>query len=165
MERSFWEIYWEPVVDFLSAASKLTECLMTIAKGRVPGTVPVALDDYALAFHGLNGLAETARWMLDPARDGSLQERLETPTLLSALAMQALRDLVRRRTLQICANETCRNLFGSAAYQARYCSPRCRLTVNKRTVRRNLREKKRESVRSAGVLGRSGDARKTTRKG
>ena len=139
-ERAFWELYQEPVRDFLDAAHLFTEALMTIARGRETKTGASALDDYTLAFHDLNGFAEPARWMVEPASDG-LEERWVTPTPLAGLAMLVLRDLRRGRQLRICANETCQNLYGSARYQSLYCSPRCRLTVNKRTLRRSQREK------------------------
>ena len=139
-ERAFWEIYQEPVRDFLDAAHSFTETLMTIAKGRETKTGASALDDYTLAFHDLNGFAEPARWVVEPASDGMV-ERWVTPTLLAGLAMLALQDLRCGRQLRICANETCQNLFGSARYQSLYCSRRCRLTVNKRALRRSQREK------------------------
>ena len=151
-ERSFWEFYQEPVRDFLGAAYSFAEVLMTIAKGPETKRGVSALDDYTLAFHDLNGFAEPAHWIVEPAIDG-LQERWVTPTLLAGLSMLALRDLRRGRQLRICTNETCQNLFGSTRYQSLYCSRRCRLTVNKRTLRRSQREKAERTA--ASKRGRS----------
>ena len=144
----FWEVYQEPVDDFVSAAETLADALWMLGQPRPRSGISPLIDDHALAVHTLNDLADQARWMVEPTRDRKFVERWVTPTPLSALAMLALRDLVRRRALRICANDTCRNLFGSVAYQARYCSPRCRHTVNKRTVRRNRREQEKREQRA-----------------
>ena len=138
----FWALYQEPVEEFFGAAALLERALTTLAKGRETlgdrKTRPSAVDDYSLAVHKLNSYVGTVRWCLEPEQDRFVQ-RWMSPALFSSLAMMALQDVASHRAPRICL--TCQGLFVSSAYQARYCSVRCRQTMNKRTFRENVRRK------------------------
>jgi hypothetical protein len=51
----------------------------------------------------------------------------------------ALLDLTERRRVLTC--RTCGRVFVSAAYQALYCSERCRSTAQKRAYRARIRRR------------------------
>jgi hypothetical protein len=138
---AFFELYQEPVDEFLEAATQLTDAISTIARIKtLPHPDFGPQTDFALALNKLNGLAAAVRSRFDADDDGSLVEARIAPTLLASLALTALQDLLGGRQPRICQNPTCHRLYVSGAYQARYCSDRCRLTVNKRTYRQGLRE-------------------------
>ena len=138
----FWGLYREPVREFIDAATLLEQALTRLAKGR--GTfadgerskTPSAVDDYGLAIDDLNSYASTVRWCLEPELNKFVQ-RWKSPSLFSSLAMMVLQDISGGQVPRACP--TCGGIFVSAAYQATYCSQRCRQTMNKRTVRKNAR--------------------------
>ena len=142
--EEFWTLYREPVHEFFRVATFLERALTTLAKGRgtfadgTPSQTASVVDDYALAVHELNAYASTVRWSLEPEQ-GKFVQRWTSPSLFSSLAMMVLQDISGGQVPRTC--RTCGGVFISPAYQARYCSPRCRHTMNKRAVRKNARTK------------------------
>mgnify|MGYP003140690864 CR=1 FL=1 len=53
-----------------------------------------------------------------------------------------------RRWARVLECLTCQERFVSSAYQARYCSSRCRRTMNQRTTRKNARAKMQQQARA-----------------
>ena len=142
-EDAFFWLYSEPIDEFLRAAGELIGALETVAWSKAqdrPDFGP--LSAFANAIHELNGLAAATRPVSWPQGDGSLRDLWVAPTLLASLARMALQDLTRGNEVRFCANPTCHRLYVSSAYQARYCSEKCRHTVNKRAFRRNRRTNK-----------------------
>ena len=80
----------------------------------------------------LHALTRTVRPTLLPS-DGVLRQEWLSTSLLGTLAMMALLDLTEQRRILTC--ETCGGVFVTKAYQARYCSDRCRFTAQKRRHR------------------------------
>ncbi len=134
----FWKRYGEPVDFFLNAIVTLYGAVTTIAKNRrdtkkLDRKGAVFLAD---AIVTLSALAAPASAALTFANDRSgLQQRWVAPSLLSSLALMAQQDLATG-SVRICANETCRQLFTSSAYNAVSCGEKCRNTKNKRTWRK-----------------------------
>ena len=144
----FFQMYQEPIEEFFRAASELIDALETIA--RIAGQESQDSDsrfNLRSAINVLDGLASATRLHHQLTNDDGLVEQWIAPTLLSSLALMAFHDLAGGRELRNCENRTCSRLYVSGAYQARYCSERCRQTVNKRTFRQNERLKKRARMR------------------
>ena len=80
----------------------------------------------------LHALTRTIRPTLLPS-DGVLRQEWLSTSLLGTLAMMVLLDLTERRRILTC--EKCGGVFVTKAYQARYCSDRCRFTAQKRRHR------------------------------
>ena len=142
---AFWQLYQEPVKTFFDNATLLERAMTTLAKGRgtfANGAISDSskVDDYALAIHDLNSYAGTIRWSLTE-ENGAFVQRWASPALFASLAMMVLQNLAGGQTVRTC--RTCGGVFMSSAYQAQYCSTRCRQTMNKRTVRRKARTKNR----------------------
>ena len=126
----------------MNTAAWLQEKLTTLAKGRETtddGRVVPYPDDYVLAIHELNDHVGTVRWFLQQRPDGFMQ-RWGSPSLFTSLVLRALQDVTSAKRPLICL--TCRRLFVSSAHQARYCSVRCRHTMNKRTYRKTCGQQK-----------------------
>ncbi len=147
----FWTIYAEPLKVFLDAAAELSRALEDISRGRgnlgqskTRSRKASPIDDFGLAIGQLTGYTSTVRLSFDPSTD-DITQRWVAPTLFASLAMTALQDLASRERLRTCVQ--CGRLFASRAYQARYCSLRCRRTVNKRTYRKRVKEKTRTARR------------------
>ena len=103
-------------------------------------------DDRRAIWNGmkaLNALVSPASSALWPLRDGSFEQRWVSPSLLASLAMMVLQDLTEHRRILRCT--TCGRIFVSAAYQAQYCSAKCRSTAQKRAYRERVRQKEAES--------------------
>ena len=153
LTQKFWALYHEPIEEFIDTAALLEEHLTTLAKDRetVPGFTIRSVDNYALAIHALNEYVETVRWHLQQTPDGMVQ-RWASPSLFTSLVLMALQDVAGAKRPRICL--TCRRLFVSPAYQARYCSVRCRYTMNKRTYRKRAASKSRRRRKSPATSGR-----------
>ncbi|MBA2669254.1 MAG: hypothetical protein H0U67_02660 [Gemmatimonadetes bacterium] len=132
---TFFEQYQEPLRDFLEAAAELTVPILALGRRTKDETAP--RENAIVALACLSGIASATRSRFRLTSDGEILEHWVAPNLLSALAMKALRDMAGGHEFLRCENHKCRGLFTSRAYQARYCSTRCRGTVNKRVQRRN----------------------------
>jgi hypothetical protein len=83
-------------------------------------------------------LAAGARPMLAVGPTG-LTRAWRAKSLLGAFAAMAWLDLTGRGRIADC--DECGRPYVSGAYQARYCSPRCRNTALKRAYRARLRRR------------------------
>ena len=153
LTQKFWALYHEPIEEFIGTAALLEGHLTTLAKDRetVPDFTIVSVDNYALAIHALNEYVETVRWHLQQTPGGMVQ-RWTSPSLFTSLVLMALQDVAGAKRPRICL--TCRRLFVSPAYQARYCSVRCRHTMNKRTYRKRAASKSRRRRKNPATRGR-----------
>ena len=135
-DAAFWRMYAEPLDVFLDAAAAVSWLLATIAGG--PDTIGqnrVSSDprvDYAWAISTLNGCAR-AQLDFQPTKMTKISQHFIAPTLFASLALTALQDLAGQK---FHACKKCGRLYVSRAYQTRYCSTRCRATINKRTYRK-----------------------------
>jgi hypothetical protein len=129
---SFWESYAEPLQDFLSGARALRELLIAIRVQRTSG--PQA--DHAALSGGLpivvSALAAPAGLGAELGKPGRIGLNWVGNSLLASLTMMLLEDLSGGRALQC----QCGQLFVSHAYQARYCSRRCRWRFEQRESRK-----------------------------
>lgn len=147
---SFWEIYAEPLQDFLSGARALRELLSAIRLQRTPNLRALHAD-----FTG--GLPIVINSLVAPSGLGALMGRRGRiglnwvgNSLLASIATMLLEDLSKAQALQC----PCGQLFVSNAYQAHYCSPRCRW----RFEQRNFRKKENRSAQ------RNRDGQRSTEK-
>ena len=148
LSEKFWALYCEPVEEFMDTATWLKEELTTLAQGRETtddGRAVSYPDDYALTIHALNDRVGTVRWFLQQRPDGFVPQ-WGSPSLFTSLVLMALQDVAGAKRPRLC--RTCRGLFVSPAYQARYCSVRCRHTMNKRTYRTRAASKSRRRRKS-----------------
>ena len=151
LSEKFWALYCEPVEEFMDTATWLKQELTTLAEGRETtddGRAVSYPDDYALTIHALNDRVGTVRWFLQQRPDGFVQ-RWGSPSLFTSLVLMALQDVAGAKRPLIC--RTCSGLFVSPAYQARYCSVRCRHTMNKRTYRKRAASKSRRRRKSPAI--------------
>jgi hypothetical protein len=136
--KEFWEQYAEPVADFLSGMHALRELHQAVrlfqdrsAKTRRLRKLQAAISSPHLLAEGLTaGVALALEWN----RARHLQLKWVGSSLLASLAIMMLEDLTYGRALQ-CPG--CGRPFVSGAYQARFCSARCRWVVQKREYRRS----------------------------
>ena len=115
---AFWQIYGEPVSDFLGAATQLLAPLQALC-GNEKTISDEELAATQQAVDGLNRLLGP----VGPAAfigDGRLQQQWNTASLLGAFATMALMDLTQQRRPRICKN--CGKHFVTKAYQGTYCS-------------------------------------------
>lgn len=134
----FWRVYAEPVSEFMMFAWSLVNAIEAITR-------PAHRDARARGALALGQLGSYGLPYLSPERDGTLRQRWVAGSLLSSLAFMAMED-ISRHLLHQC--ETCHTFFLSDAYQARYCSPRCRHTLQKRRYRQSKLSKQRRSRRA-----------------
>jgi hypothetical protein len=128
---SFWKSYAEPLQDFLSGARTLLELL---------GAIRLQSSRRLGVLHQLmtGGLPIAINALVAPIGIGAQLDRPGRPglnwignSLLASFTMMLLEDLSRGRALQC----PCGQLFVSDAYQARYCSRRCRWRFEQRKFR------------------------------
>jgi len=139
LSEKFWKMYAEPVEEFLQGARILKSALAELSclpkkKSKLTN------EEIHRSLFGrklLHSLVDGMCPVLDIIND-KFQQRWMAPSLLGSLAMMALQDLGEQRGFLVC--RVCNKLFVSKAYQATYCSIRCRNTFNKREYRKNLRK-------------------------
>lgn len=140
LTEGFWQSYGEPVEAFLSAAALFSET--------VQGLDPeVREGEDALAYVRRRAAADRAYFCLtagvhpsfEVAADGGYSRAWRAKSLLASFAMMAYLDLTSGKRILAC--DVCAKPFVSGAYQARYCSARCRNTAMKRSYRGRLRER------------------------
>lgn len=136
----FCRRYAEPWGDFWDAGRALRD-----AAGALSGVKPPddcsqeELQTLGRGMRILNVLVSPVRSVLTLQDDGSFGQLWAAPSLLASYAMMVLQDLTARRKILRC--EVCGRIFVSTAYQARYCSARCRYTAQKRAYRKRLHQK------------------------
>jgi hypothetical protein len=132
LTESFWKLYAEPLHDFLSAARALRELLSALriqksarlreAHAALTGGLPTVI----------NALVAPVGLCAQEKRSSIGSISLVSGSLFASLALMLLEDLLRGRALQC----PCGKLFVSKAYQARYCSKRCRWRFEQRNFRK-----------------------------
>ncbi|MGD0076084.1 MAG: hypothetical protein ABSD31_17345 [Candidatus Binataceae bacterium] len=136
----FWGAYGEPLADFLSGARALKTLLDGIElqqKNRALRLLHAAVS---------GGTQVQANSLVAPMGLGVRVKKKHIElswvgnSLLSALAVMLLEDLSRGRVLQC----LCGQVFVSTAYQARYCSKRCRWRFEQRDYRSPRKRRRRK---------------------
>jgi hypothetical protein len=143
---AFWASYAEPVGWFLGAASHLRDAVLDLSADPALGNESATDFVYRLdtAARLLHGLLSPVQPSLTVGPDGEFRQTWRTRSLLSSFALMALLDLTERRRVLTC--RICGRVFVSAAYQALYCSERCRGTGQKRAYRARIRRRAAEAA-------------------
>jgi hypothetical protein len=133
----FWDIYAESVSDFFMGVFVLQDALtyLNLSSDKSEKQAEAYRKE---GFRLLNNLVSSSSMVLSSAPDGSFRQEWRAASLLGCFAMMALQDLTHQRKVIRC--EKCNRLFVTEAYQARYCSDRCRHTAQKRRYRQRLKE-------------------------
>lgn len=140
LSDAFWAAYGEPVDAFLLAAALFSTTLQDLDPLPRDGEEPLAFahrrDRADQAFFGLTAGVQPA---FGVATDGGVARAWRAKSLLASFAMMAYLDLTSG--MRILACQVCAKPFVTRAYQARYCSARCRHTATKRAYRGRRRER------------------------
>jgi hypothetical protein len=129
----FWSIYGESIKDFITGALVLREGIDQLNPEYKPDKL------YKGRSLKLNHLLSPVGIVLNRDENGSVYQQWWAPSLLSSFAAMAAQDLTQQRKVLGCDN--CNKPFVTDAYQARYCSDKCRRTMQKRRYREKLKEK------------------------
>jgi hypothetical protein len=138
---AFWATYGEPVGWLLGAANQLRGAVLELSAD------PLVVEESPMDFvYRLESAMRALHILLAPVQPsltvgdaGEFRQTWRTRSLLSSFAMMALLDLTERRRVLTC--RPCGRVFVSGAYQARYCSERCRATAQKRAYRARIRRR------------------------
>jgi len=136
----WWADYAEPVDRFLEVVDLLLEALTTLEPGVDPNeSWPVKQGGAPTRGQiTLHSLLQSVRPMLLRSSDGNWTGGWRTKSLLPTYAMMVYLDVLAGKRILAC--DTCGKPYVSGAYQARYCSDRCRNTALKRAYRSRRRE-------------------------
>lgn len=135
----FWKIYSEKWWHFFRGVFDLQDALLYLNES-ADYSDKQSKTNRSKGFSLLNDLVSSSSMVLGTNRDGSYRQEWRAASLLGCFAMMALQDLTQHRKVMSC--ERCNRLFVTEAYQARYCSDRCRHTAQKRRYRQKLKEEK-----------------------
>jgi hypothetical protein len=141
---AFWKSYAEPLEVFLHGAAVLRDAVVSLSR---PEPEPENEDQEGPEFvagivkgtEALLSLLSGVTPGLIPLPKGRYLPTWASGSLLGAFAMMAYLDLTERRRVFSCAR--CGRIFTSQAYQARYCSNRCRYVVQKHAYRERVRKR------------------------
>ncbi len=143
----FWAAYAEPVDAFVEAAVMFTDTLLGLddALHEEERALDV-IDRQFAAGRGFYSLVAGVHPAMVLSEDGYVRA-WRTKSLLSAFAMMVYLDLTNGKRVIRC--EVCDKPSISGAYQARYCSDRCRNTALKRAYRQRQKSTAREDEHTA----------------
>lgn len=133
----FWHLYTEDVNEFLRRASWLQTTVDELAVLEKRGD-----QNIELGIEILNHLTASANRVLRE-EDGRLQLVWLFPSLLASYAMMIAQDISDERNAHTC--QACGTRFLSSAYQAKFCSDKCRYRdqkANQRGAAKALRLRK-----------------------
>ena len=143
LSDAFWMEYGEPVSTFLEAATLFSETLQNLdAKARSDDDNEVGWAEHRRteAHRALfSFLAGCTPALADERADGGHTRAFHSKSLLASLAMMAYLDLTSGKRVLLCDEDG--RPFVSGAYQARYCSDRCRNRALKRAFRERHRDR------------------------
>jgi hypothetical protein len=122
LSREFWQIYSEPVEEFLAFAMAFLSAVEPVLAHRAEAHL-----------HQFERFLEPMGISLSFDPKGNVQEQWVCPSLLSSFARMALQDL--SAGMRILRRECCKGPFVTGAYQARYCSHKCAWKQRKRRAR------------------------------
>ena len=146
--EEFWKLYAEPVDEFLAGVHTLSWAFDGLSHNNPIATA--SEKDEQSSRRGikiLNALVAPVSTKIIRLEDGSsFEQRWVAPSLLSLFAMMLLQDLTEKKRVLRCP--VCGKRFLSDAYQARFCSDKCRYTAQKRRFRSKSKEKGHGQTRS-----------------
>jgi hypothetical protein len=128
---SFWKMYAEPLGDFLSGARALQQILSSMevrSSSKLRALHRLAMGSFPQFINAL--VASTG--LATPLHKRGLGLKWVGGSLLASLTLMLFEDLSVGRALQC----PCGQLFVSSAYQATYCSRRCRWRFEQRKHRK-----------------------------
>ncbi len=139
LSEAFWMQYAEPLDLFLSAASRFRQAL-EVVRSRPRRRGAEASAEFENGAWKLSALLAPVRETIYLDRAGKLATGWVSHSLLAAFAKMATLDLGQTRLLR-CARSDCGIYFVTKAKKAKYCTEKCRNTVQMRKYRTNLRKK------------------------
>lgn len=130
----FWKEYGEPFHVFGRWATRFLEAAQIL----MAADLSLCANDQQFAPHHalvfMNSLATTGSASFEVELDSARIHRVHhSPALLVSFAEMFLRDMELGRRLTSCA--TCTGFFVAAGVEVRYCSNRCRNTMQRRRFR------------------------------
>ena len=135
--ESFWQLYAEPVVEFWHAAKLFASLFESLGPKTIPKETHASSEAREAAIARLNVLRKPVSQLVVTDEEG-LRQQWASPSLLASFAEMLVTDIMGGKRIQRC--ECCEAPFISEAYQARYCSERCRLRQQKRNLRARMKE-------------------------
>lgn len=139
LSDDFWAAYGEPMDEFLSAATLFSDTLVDLDPERRE-------DEDAVTYRARRTRASDAFFGLvagvHPTFDlsaTSYRRAWSSKSLLASYAIMAFLDLTDGKPVRCC--DVCAKPYVSGAYQARYCSARCRQTATQRAYRLRARQR------------------------
>lgn len=143
----FWREYAEPVGGFLEAARFLTSAVSEL---RALRESKQNLEAKRASFEAwperlIHALTANVRPMMTLQSPTRYADAWAGGSLLSDFAMMVHLDFTRGRVM-VCASEDCGAVFVTNSIEAKYCSKKCRSTVQMRKHRQLLKGKKHGSL-------------------
>src|SRR5660397_205993 len=147
LSQKFWREYGERVADFVGFAERLQSAIYyltdtpletALEHGQVTMSPEMVLStgsgyDFWRGVRIINALLASSAPHLVITPDMTLSYAWSFPSLVSSFAMMIVQDIIEDRRVRSC--DTCGVFFLSSSPRAKYCSPRCRNTAEKRRHR------------------------------
>lgn len=125
LTKPFWEQYAERMGDFLRNAREFYHAIRSVR-------TKINMNNAGILY--LNSFAESATMKLAGNEAGGLIQIWQTPSLMSAYAVMAIRDLTSNKLL-VC--ESCKKVFVPRSRKQRlYCSTTCTQTAQTKKYRK-----------------------------
>jgi hypothetical protein len=144
----FWQLYSEPLWDFIETARRLKQAFVQL--GRARPERPTKNDNFIvqLGRKHLHAFLNHVHPLLDVGPDGTLIQRWCSTSLVGTLAAMILQDVTAGRRPQVCA--ACGKVFAAVQNTEINCSPKCRHRRQKRQQRQKAKRKQERRTKRKG---------------
>jgi hypothetical protein len=137
--QEFWHAYTEPLYEFIAIARAFRRAFIRAAAIKNGKDMSEGDPGVTPSLSALNALRPPVGSALLRLRDGSVEHKEISPSLLGSLVIMAQQDLASERRVIRCANGRCGLIVVASGYQTEYCSQQCRYAAQKRAQRARLR--------------------------
>jgi len=131
LSDEFWTFYNEPIIEFFHILSVFVSTVRAVAKDE-------PCDSKVLRI--FNDFVGSVSSRVFKNKEGQWEQEMWSPSLISTYAYMISKDIQgsqKERRIYVCRD--CDEIFASGAYQAAFCSQKCRLRYNKREYRKKKR--------------------------
>jgi predicted RNA-binding Zn ribbon-like protein len=140
LSPGFWKLYTEPIHEFILAARELRDAVIVLGQCKDGRSEAAKASDATQRLAALSGGVSPIILVRQGKKLPRLSEHWVSTSLIGSLAMMAHLDQIGRHRVLRCANPPCSHLFVTSAYQAEYCSIKCREAAQKRRYRARTKE-------------------------
>lgn len=138
LQPEFWQLYAEPVGDFVAVA----KCVRRVMHGLLRRSLEIRswtdMEDIWYAQQWISANAQLTPPQPSLGEPSAITPALAAPTLLAVLAAMVWLDLGQGREVRICDRQSCGKIYFTGLSTRLYCSDKCKKAEEMRRYRQRM---------------------------